>query len=283
MYKSHHISGLQHVSILYCLPTLEIHSIERLAIHQYLKITLSTCVIASNVDTPSAASEFIAGTSQSDEPRYLGSNANTGKQYSYRPTQVLVQQIQPLQPRSLSYYQQPATAQTQAYSPGLRYTTAQPQYPGSANSYSRSRPSVSTDVSYGRQPTDRYQPESAHEQYYESSPDSDNSSPQSDILLDNRFVAFHMQRGSMADTDLIILYSRYLCVHPGCGSGFARVADLQRHIARRHAFCPQLFPCPIPGCNRAGSNGLPRPDKLRDHLREKHKLEIPKMQRKGST
>jgi hypothetical protein len=51
---------------------------------------------------------------------------------------------------------------------------------------------------------------------------------------------------------------------------FARKDDLNRHI-QRHVPNRQLFPCPIPGCHRVGEKGLPRQDKLLEHMRETHR------------
>ena len=79
----------------------------------------------------------------------------------------------------------------------------------------------------------------------------------------------------------------WVCPHPGCRqrdgrySSFTRKADYQRHIDRLHVQSPQLFNCTYPGCNRTGFKGLPREDKLRDHLREVHKVDVPKVQGRG--
>lgn len=58
---------------------------------------------------------------------------------------------------------------------------------------------------------------------------------------------------------------------------FTRKADLERHIKRLHEPSPQLYDCFYPGCNRVGFKGLPRADKLRDHLREVHKVDPSKL------
>ncbi|OQN97166.1 hypothetical protein B0A48_17263 [Cryoendolithus antarcticus] len=68
----------------------------------------------------------------------------------------------------------------------------------------------------------------------------------------------------------------YVCVSYGCTSSHKRLADLQRHIERVHKVGEVLYDCHIPGCNRVGKYGIGRLDKLRDHLREKHHLDIPK-------
>lgn len=61
-------------------------------------------------------------------------------------------------------------------------------------------------------------------------------------------------------------------------NAFSRKADFERHIKRLHEQSPQLFDCPMAGCIRVGFKGLPRADKLRDHLREFHKVDPTTMQ-----
>jgi len=66
-------------------------------------------------------------------------------------------------------------------------------------------------------------------------------------------------------------------MHPGClrddGQlwSFARKDDFNRHVQRHSPFRP-LYDCPVVGCRRVGQNGLPRPDKLTEHLRETHRI-----------
>lgn len=78
-----------------------------------------------------------------------------------------------------------------------------------------------------------------------------------------------------------------MCVHPGCLrpdgqlTAFARKDDLDRHV-QRHMTHRTLFDCPVPGCIRVGERGLPRKDKLIEHMRETHKEPIPKVH-KGKT
>lgn len=74
--------------------------------------------------------------------------------------------------------------------------------------------------------------------------------------------------------------AQYLCLHLQCasaGTRFARYADLQRHIAIVHDRPNlQLVDCSYQGCHRRGEYGFTRKDKMVDHLRDVHKLDIPK-------
>ncbi|KAK4540405.1 hypothetical protein LTR36_009262 [Oleoguttula mirabilis] len=74
--------------------------------------------------------------------------------------------------------------------------------------------------------------------------------------------------------------AQYLCLYPQCasaGTGFARYADLQRHVAIVHGRQNlQLVDCSHPGCHRRGEYGFTRKDKMVDHLRDVHKSDIPK-------
>ena len=75
---------------------------------------------------------------------------------------------------------------------------------------------------------------------------------------------------------------KFICLWAGCeGRAFDRLADLKRHDLRIHHPAPPLFDCPVAGCNRVGRDGLPREDKLRDHLRDRHKIDIPKIEKRG--
>ena len=64
---------------------------------------------------------------------------------------------------------------------------------------------------------------------------------------------------------------RLACTHPGCTATSARLRDLQRHM-KKHS--PPQHDCPVNGCDRKGDNAFPRKDKLRDHLRQKHKMAV---------
>jgi hypothetical protein len=67
----------------------------------------------------------------------------------------------------------------------------------------------------------------------------------------------------------------WICPHPGCLRedgrlvAFVRKDDLNRHI-QRHVPTRALYSCPVLGCRRIGADGLPRKDKLREHMRETH-------------
>ena len=64
--------------------------------------------------------------------------------------------------------------------------------------------------------------------------------------------------------------TRWSCARPDCTRIFHRWADSRRHLLVHDQNQPG-FPCPIEGCDRGGSNGFPRKDKLRDHMRAKHR------------
>ena len=82
-------------------------------------------------------------------------------------------------------------------------------------------------------------------------------------------------------TSLILLpRPTFLCLYEECanqGVGFARKADLQRHVDVRHNRATlQLVPCAVEGCHRIGDRGFTRKDKMIDHVREVHKVDVPK-------
>ncbi|KAJ5469643.1 hypothetical protein N7539_009261 [Penicillium diatomitis] len=62
------------------------------------------------------------------------------------------------------------------------------------------------------------------------------------------------------------------CDH--CGKSFTRFADLKRHSTSVHY--PVFRDCPVEHCSRKGSNGFPRQDHLKEHLRSYHHLDVPK-------
>ena len=64
--------------------------------------------------------------------------------------------------------------------------------------------------------------------------------------------------------------TRWTCPRPDCKRLFHREADFKRHLPV-HDQSQRDFPCPADGCERGGSNGFPRKDKLRDHMRAKHR------------
>lgn len=74
------------------------------------------------------------------------------------------------------------------------------------------------------------------------------------------------------------------CLHQQCaGVSFARYADLQRHVAVIHNRSTLLLvDCQERDCHRKGQYGFTRKDKMVDHMREVHKLDIPKQRRRKS-
>jgi hypothetical protein len=63
----------------------------------------------------------------------------------------------------------------------------------------------------------------------------------------------------------------HTCDYPGCGHIFGRMGDFVRH--RKQHGVPQ-HPCLVHGCNRRGSRAFYRADKLRDHQRKKHRMNV---------
>ncbi|KAF2732707.1 hypothetical protein EJ04DRAFT_578138 [Polyplosphaeria fusca] len=59
------------------------------------------------------------------------------------------------------------------------------------------------------------------------------------------------------------------CTYPSCHATFARLPDLDRHIMGKHSVGPKRYPCPGFSCTKA----FARSDKLRDHLKQGHKLD----------
>lgn len=71
----------------------------------------------------------------------------------------------------------------------------------------------------------------------------------------------------------------YTCLypHPGGVRTFERYADLERHIRAVHnSDSAPRFDCQVATCHRRGQYGFSRNDKMIEHLREVHKLDIPK-------
>lgn len=87
----------------------------------------------------------------------------------------------------------------------------------------------------------------------------------------------HLLAPDRTDADLIDR-KPYHCIEPGCMSpkggltSFARRDELTRHYQTHRGEDRELFACPVAGCNRSGAYGLPRRDKLNDHLRTVHKM-----------
>ena len=65
---------------------------------------------------------------------------------------------------------------------------------------------------------------------------------------------------------------RFLCTYLGCGKDFSRAKDRDRHAGKHSLARP--FPCTFPGCHASGAGAFYRQDKLREHLRKRHMLNI---------
>ncbi|KAJ4399909.1 hypothetical protein N0V91_009077 [Didymella pomorum] len=50
----------------------------------------------------------------------------------------------------------------------------------------------------------------------------------------------------------------------------------ERHQATVHGMGSPEFPCTIPHCSRVGNKGFTRKDHLMEHLRNFHKIDVPK-------
>lgn len=69
----------------------------------------------------------------------------------------------------------------------------------------------------------------------------------------------------------------YVCLWQGCSYSCTRNADLQRHYQNVHnREFATLVDCLVPACHRKGAYGFTRKDKMVDHVREVHKMDIPK-------
>jgi hypothetical protein len=66
-------------------------------------------------------------------------------------------------------------------------------------------------------------------------------------------------------------HTRLTCPHVGCGVSTTRQTDLRRHM-RKHGR-PQ-HDCPVAGCDRKGMKGFFRSDKLVEHQRKKHRINV---------
>lgn len=64
---------------------------------------------------------------------------------------------------------------------------------------------------------------------------------------------------------------RYPCTYPGCDQSVKSAGDLGRHM-KEHEDGPKEFECPIRDCPRQGEKGFARKDKMKDHLKSRHKL-----------
>jgi hypothetical protein len=74
----------------------------------------------------------------------------------------------------------------------------------------------------------------------------------------------------------------YHCDIPGCESKtrFTRKTDLQRHVKSLHHVVK--FDCKYSWCGRSAENGFVRKDHYLEHLREMHRKDIPKINRRRS-
>ncbi|KAF1809723.1 hypothetical protein P152DRAFT_402557 [Eremomyces bilateralis CBS 781.70] len=72
------------------------------------------------------------------------------------------------------------------------------------------------------------------------------------------------------------------CPYPSCATSYHRKADCRRHVTavhERHNLT--LVDCTVAKCGRRGRKGFTRLDHRTEHLRNFHKLDIPKKRRRG--
>lgn len=84
-----------------------------------------------------------------------------------------------------------------------------------------------------------------------------------------RYFSYNSER-TLERIQRLLMCTRWTCPHPDCKRLFHREADFKRHLPV-HDQSQRDFPCPADGCERGGSNGFPRKDKLREHMRAKHR------------
>jgi hypothetical protein len=67
---------------------------------------------------------------------------------------------------------------------------------------------------------------------------------------------------------------RFECRQPECDATFGRHVDLDRHYNAYHAQDKTEYWCTVEGCDRSegGNKPFARKDKLKDHLRQGHKI-----------
>lgn len=81
-------------------------------------------------------------------------------------------------------------------------------------------------------------------------------------------------------TFCLLFFGRpWICLYSDCftneqPTSFGRKSDLDRHL-QTHPVYRVLFPCPVPGCSRVADKGLPREDKLREHMKRHHGRDDP--------
>ncbi|KAH6718838.1 hypothetical protein BKA61DRAFT_570893 [Leptodontidium sp. MPI-SDFR-AT-0119] len=83
-------------------------------------------------------------------------------------------------------------------------------------------------------------------------------------------VALPIPRG-LASPPPNVNTKSHTCDYAGCGKRFVRRGDLVRH-RNRHGV-PQ-YPCDVNGCNRHHDRAFFRLDKLRDHKRKRHGMNL---------
>jgi hypothetical protein len=66
------------------------------------------------------------------------------------------------------------------------------------------------------------------------------------------------------------LTDRFPCTRPGCPRTFRRISDRRRHSESVHSTDKGRYICHHAGCRKNKFPGYSRPDKLHEHLREKH-------------
>ncbi|KAK3675883.1 hypothetical protein LTR78_004075 [Recurvomyces mirabilis] len=118
-----------------------------------------------------------------------------------------------------------------------------------------------------------------------SQPNSNQEQRSYDYYQSSRYASSYQpsqRTASASDTQppLPAQTPNYICLYSGCESqAYSRHADLQRHVEVIHKTgSVAKVDCTQAGCHRSGAYGFTRKDKMVEHLREVHPVDVQKRQ-----